>query len=146
MNAAEISEAEAFGAGSELWIIKNDSTSKWWQEIDFRSGFLLSHCLYHHRKPVSSKVNEIMELTEFPRSQFSPDTNSLLIGTADHFLNKWILIWDHKTSDVNEMLDQILVSLKIKSIRFFSDAEPIVKRLKSSPKTSLTDITFIKNT
>ena len=146
MNVAEIPESQAFNEGAELWVIKNDPADKWWQEIDYRSGFLLSHCLYHHKKPVSTKVNELLEITEFPRSQFIQDTDLLLVGSSDHFLNKWILLWDKKTSTVGEMLAEISKNLNFKSARFFSDSEALLKSVKSGPKTSLTDITFIKNT
>ena len=146
MNVAELSEAQAFSEGADLWIIKNEPQNKWWQEIDFRSGFLLSHCLYHHKKPVATKVNEILEVTGFPRSHFIQDTDLLLIGSSDHFLNKWILVWDKETSSVNDMLLQISKSLNFKSVRFFSDSDSLLKSLKSGPKTSLADISFIKNT
>ena len=146
MNVAEIPADQAFSGGADLWILKNDSQNNWWQEIDFRSGFLLTQCLHYHKKPMATKVNEILELTEFPRSEIIADTNCLLIGSSDHFLNKWILIWDPPTPQVNETLERISKTLKFNSVRFFSESDIIIKNLKASRKASLTDITFIKNT
>ncbi len=145
MNVAEIPADQAFSGGADLWILKNDSLNKWWQEIDFRSGFLLTQCLHYHKKPMATKVNEILELTEFPRLQIIEDANCLLIGSSAHFLNKWILIWDQPSPKINDMLERISETLKFSSVRFFSESEELIKELKASRKTSLSDITFIKN-
>lgn len=146
MNVAELNATEALNAGADLWIIKNDSQNKWWQELDFRSGFLLSECLYHNRRPMATKVNEILDITELPRAQFFKDSNNLLVGTSDHFANKWILLWEDNPAAVEESLDKMAVTLKIKSIRLFSDTEVLLKKLKARSKSSLSDITFIENT
>lgn len=146
MNVVEISEAEAFKAGSDLWIIKNEPNAKWWQELDFRSGFLLSQCLYHSKKTSSPKLNEILELTELAKFHFSEDEDMLLVGTSDHFLNKWVLIWNQEPAKVSAKLEQISASLKTNSLRFFSHSELIMGHMEARPKTSLTDITFIENT
>jgi len=146
MNVAELNSTEALKAGADLWILKNDSQNKWWQELDFRSGFLLSKCLFHHRRPVSTKVTEILDITEFPRAQFFNDDNHLLVGSSDHFANKWILIWQDDPTEVEETVHEISKTLKFKSVRLFSDSEALLKKLKARSKSSLDDITFIENT
>jgi hypothetical protein len=146
MNVAELTDAEAFDKGADLWIVKNDPQSKWWQELDLRSGFLLSRCLSHHRKPMGSKVNQILEITEFPRPTSIGESENLLIGTADHFLNKWILLWQNDPNIVDNSIEEMTKTMNFKSVRLFSDAETFLKKWKARPKSSLDDITFIKNT
>lgn len=146
MNAAEITTTQAFQAGSDLWVVKNDPQDTWWQEIDFRSGFLLSQCLHHHQKAPSVQLNEILELTEIKRLQIHEDENLLLVGSADHFHNKWILLWNQDAAKAVEKIQQISGQMKTTSVRFFSESKLFIKQLQSSPKTSLTDIAFIENT
>lgn len=146
MNVAELNSTEALKQGADLWVIKNDSESKWWQELDLRSGFLLSKCLFHHRRPMSVKVNEILEITEFPKSQFLDNSNNLLIGSSDHFANKWILLWQDDPIETEKNIYEISQTLKFKSVRLFSDSETLLKKIKARSKSSLDDITFIENT
>ena len=146
MNVAELNSTEALKPGAELWVVKNDSQSKWWQELDFRSGFLLSKCLFHHRRPVATKVNEILEVTEFPKFQFIDNSNNLLVGSSDHFANKWILLWQDDPAETEATIHEISQSLKFKSVRLFSDSDALLKKLKARSKSSLDDITFIENT
>lgn len=146
MNVVEIAEDDAFNPGSDLWVVKNDPQNKWWQELDFKSGFLLSNCLYHSKKAPAPQLLEILEMTEMKSLKYVVDEDFLLIGTSDHFLNKWILIWNKNATEVSAKLEKITPGLKTESIRFFSDSEAIMKSVKARPKTSLTDITFIKNT
>lgn len=146
MNVAELNATEALKPGADLWVIKNDSQSKWWQELDFRSGFLLSKCLFHHRRPMSTKVNEILEITEFPKSQFLNNSTHLLVGSSDHFANKWILLWQDDPNQTEDAIHEISQSLKFKSVRLFSDSEALLKKFKARSKSSLDDITFIENT
>lgn len=146
MNVAELNTTEALKAGSDLWVVKNDSQSKWWQELDFKSGFLLSQCLYHHRRPTSTKVNEILDLTNLPRFQFLTEDSSLLVGSSDHFANKWILLWENDATETEQTIHKISQTLKFKSVRLFSDSDALLNKLKARSKSSLDDITFIENT
>ena len=49
MNADKLNPEAAFDAGAELWIL-SETQNAWWQNIDFRTGFLLSHCLLFQKK------------------------------------------------------------------------------------------------
>jgi hypothetical protein len=146
MNVVEISAAEAFNPGSDLWVVKNDFKNSWWNELDFRSGFLLSHCLVHTKKAFPAKITELLELTELKKYSFSEDQTNLLLGSSDHFLNKWILIWDNNPEKIVEKLEQMALQLKTNSVRFFSDSELLMGFMEARRKTSLTNITYIENT
>lgn len=146
MNVVEISKNDAFKAGSEIWVIQNDSLNSWWQELDFRSGFLLSKCLYRNKLQTSSKIIEILEQTQLNRIEFNEDENFLLIGTQDHFLNKWIFLWNQNNNQLIDKLEEIAFSQKVKSIRFFSNSENILHQMETRPKTRFIDITFVENT
>lgn len=119
MNVAELNATEALNAGADLWIIKNDSQNKWWQELDFRSGFLLSECLYHNRRPMATKVNEILDITELPRAQFFKDSNNLLVGTSDHFANKWICCGRITRPPLKKVWIRWLLRSRLKAFGFF---------------------------
>ncbi len=146
MNAAELSNNEAFNPGSDLWVIRNNPENKWWNELDFRSGFLLSQCLFHHKKTQPVQLEEILQQTELKKITFTEDPNFLLVGSSDHFLNKWILLWDQETEKVIDQIERISSQLKAPSVRFFSDSKELLSLIKARQKTSLTDITFIENT
>lgn len=146
MNVAELNSTEALKPGADLWVLKNDSQNKWWQELDFRSGFLLSRTLFHSPRPMATKVIEILDITELPRTQFFAEANSLLVGSSDHFANKWILLWQNDPAEADQAITQISQTLQVKSIRLFSDSDAVLQKLKARSKSSLNDITFIENT
>ena len=95
MNPNKISEAQAFSSGADLWVIKNDFNLKWWNDIDFRSGFLLSRCLFHNKIPIPSQITQLIAETELPLFQLLPLSQCLVVGSSAHFLNKWIDLFPH---------------------------------------------------
>ncbi len=158
MNPNKISEAQAFLSGADLWVIKNDFNLKWWNDLDFRSGFLLSRCLFHNKIPIPSQITQLITETELPLFQLSPLSQCLVVGSSAHFLNKWILLWTESPEEVVAQIDQMIPALKIDSIRFFSDSDYLIKILtarlaisknmssEARPKVSLSHIEFIENT
>ena len=146
MNVVEILETEAFNQGSDLWVVKNDTNNKWWQELDFKSGFLLSQCIERNKKSTPQKLTEILELTDIKKLHFSEDPDFLLVGSSAHFLNKWILIWNSAPEKVSQKIIEILAAQKTNTVRFFSDAETIMSFIEARPKASVFDISYIENT
>ena len=145
MNVSNISAEEAFNSGSELWIIENDFKNYWWNEVDFRSGFLLSSCLYHHKKPVSSQMSQLLSETEMKSYSFNEDANTLLLGSSQHFLNKWILLWQNSPESVAQKVQQMIPSLKVKNIRVFSQDKSLKQLLETRLTASFDQISYVED-
>ena len=133
MRANSLAEGNAFSEGSSLWVIKNNPSLIWWKKIDLGSKYLLSQ--------------NLLKLEKGNPSHFNNDThrNHFLLGSEDHFFNKWILLWN--TTDEMELVDNILktcVTLHSTSIRFFSDSN-IIKEIEARPSASLLNISYIEN-
>lgn len=143
MNVDKISKEQAFEAGSELWIVP-DQQNEIWQDLDYRSGFLLSTCKAHQKAKVPFKIDEIVQETLMDKKDFSTSAKSLLIGTADHFFNKWILIVPENTSDALTEIADTCATLKVSSVRFFSTSEVAVKSVATRLSASLSRISFVE--
>ena len=143
MNVDKINSENAFDAGADLWVITPEQ-NKWWQEIDYRSGFLLATCLQHQKSEPSLKIEEILKETQLNKINSSTAKKSLLLGSENHFMNKWILVIpDDSTSSLDEVADTC-VNLKVHSIRFFSTPESVVQKFSARLLTSLNRISFVE--
>ncbi len=143
MNAAKQSAETAFDSGAELWILPNSQNS-WWQKIDYHSGFLLSACLLFQKKESSTHLANILKETEITRSNFSTNKKSLLLGTENHFFNKWILITPTNTEVAFQEIAEVCDSLKIHSLRFFGTPEPLIHKISARLTASLNRISFVE--
>ena len=128
MNAHKLEASYAFSEGSDLWILKNEPNSIWWQKINFSCQYLLTENYFYSRKSTSTK-------------------SCLLLGTQDHFKNNWLLLWDHPNlSNFIPEIEKILQSLKVHSVRFFSDSQLLITQLEPRLLASSISITYIENT
>jgi hypothetical protein len=147
MSAVSLPITEAFTSGAELWIIKNDPALPWWSKIDFSSSYLLSENFFRPEKTVSEQLLSILEATKFDTHVASNSKNFILLGTQDHFLNKWILVWNQLSEpQVVDCIVELSEKLKFSSVRFFSDSKSLVRQLEARPSASLLNISFIENT
>ena len=143
MNVDKISLAEAFSAGAELWIVP-DQQNELWQELDYRSGFLLSTCKSHQKPEEPFKINEIVQQTSIEKKDFSNSSKSLLIGTEDHFFNKWVLVIPENTAESLADFAKACDSLNVKSVRFFSTPSEVVSSFGARLSASLSRISFVE--
>ena len=118
--------------------------NNWWQQIDFHSGFLLSECLLHQKKEVSTSLLNILKETQISVVNYSTQKKSLLIGTENHFFNKWILIVPTENDLAHSEITEVCNSLKIHSIRFFSASEGLIQKVLARLSTSLNRISFVE--
>ena len=113
-NIEILSLERSLSEGADLWIIKNDPSIKIWQELDFYSKKLLSD-------------NYIKDQTK----------KTVLLGTADHFLNRWVLLWkDLNEEELTNIVVKTCESLKTNRIRIFTEsflAEKLITRQTTSP-------------
>lgn len=145
MSADNISEASAFSEGASLWIIKNDPSLIWWKKIDLNSGYLLSQSLAKQKKQTVTQLQNIITATNLKLSKNNQAQNHLLLGSEDHFLNRWILLWnDLDESELIDLIERVVTQLQVQSIRFFSDSK-IISKIKSRPSTSSISISYIEN-
>ena len=147
MTAAKLTIEEALNPGAELWVIRNDPALDWWTKLDFNSAYLLSENYFRPKKQVPLQLLNILEATRFDTFSQSSLQNYVLLGSEDHFFNKWILVWSQLNE--KELVDSIVdlsSKLKFSSVRFFSDSKSLVKDLSSRPLASSLNISFIENT
>jgi hypothetical protein len=146
MSALSLSEAEALTEGAQLWIIKNDPALFWWKKLDLHSKYLLSENFFKIEKSTASELQTIISATNLKMPSTSNTLDHLLIGSEDHFLNKWILLWNElDENELIELISKTSIQLKSNSIRLFSNSE-IVVALQARPTTSSLNISFIENT
>lgn len=146
MRAANLSEAGGFIDGADLWIIKNDPSLIWWKKIDLCSKYLLSQNLLKNKKQTAPQLENIIAMTNLKLSRNNCPTTYLLLGSEDHFLNKWILLWNElsPTEFVN-LTEKIVTNLEVASIRFFSDSH-LITELEARLSSSSINISYIENT
>lgn len=143
MNADKIPLAQAFETGSELWIVP-DLQNQIWQDLDFRSGFLLSTCKAYQKTKASFKIDEIVQETLIEKKDFNSASESLLIGTEDHFFNRWILVVPQNNEKAAAEIAEVCDHLKVSSIRFFSAPKDLIKSVTARLSTSLNRISFVE--
>ncbi|OFZ29002.1 MAG: hypothetical protein A2622_12970 [Bdellovibrionales bacterium RIFCSPHIGHO2_01_FULL_40_29] len=143
MNAeSKLTASTAFDAGSDLWVLPS-TQNKWWQDIDFRTGFLLSHSLLFQKTTTSTALETILAETQIQKQNFLTSQKSLLIGTEGHLLNKWILLVPEDSKQaVNEVVETC-ATLKIHSLRFFGFPKDQIDHITAQLSTSLNRISFI---
>lgn len=145
MSASSISEIDAFNEGAKLWIIKNDPNLKWWKRLDIHSKYLLSENYLKKERSTVSELQTIINATNLKISKSSLAQNHLLLGTEDHFLNKWILLWnDLEEAELVELICDTATQLKADTIRLFSNPE-ILKKLQARPMASSLNISYIED-
>lgn len=139
----KITESEAFSSGSDLWVIPNNSNLNWWNELDFRSGYLFSKTVLFQKSSESVKLREVIQNTGIPKVNHPTETKSILLGTEDHFFNKWVyLIDEYAAENIQEIL-KVCQKLHCNSMRFFSvssEALQLLPRLSAS----ITSITYLE--
>lgn len=147
MNVETITESMALTEGADLWIIKNDPSNKWWKKLDFASGYLFSKNYFKSKKETPSELINIIEATRLNVLDRVNVQNYILLGTQDHFLNRWTLVWNNinETQLVDSLLE-LSQSLKFDSIRIFHSSGTIMKILKTRPSASSLNISYIENT
>ena len=146
MNDVKLSEAEALTAGAELWVINNDPSLSWWSQLDFLSGYLFSQNYFRTVKETPSELINIIEATNLETSVNQNVHNYVLLGTEDHFLNKWTLVWNNLTENqVAGVIAEMAPQLNFSNVRLFSHQGSLLNALKARQTASLETISFIEN-
>lgn len=145
MNANNIFESNAFCDGASLWIIKNDPALFWWKKLDLHSKYLLSESLLKKNRLPAQELQSILEATNLKLAKMKYSQDLLLLGTEDHFLNKWVLLWDNlDPKDLIDLIESTSLQLRATSIRLFSDVK-ILPDLKTRLSASSITISYIEN-
>jgi hypothetical protein len=143
MNGSKLTVSEFSNAGSDLWIVQNNPSLDWWQELDLRTCFLLTRASRRSSPPTPTEFLDILKATGLDKtaSPTRPDAN-LLLGTENFFPNRWLLLIESGTT-ADEILAQAQ-KLGAKSLRFFSDFE-LCTEISTRPTASSLNISFIEN-
>lgn len=145
MNVDSISEGNAFSEGASLWIMKNDPSLVWWKKIDLNSKYLLSQSLLKQKTQTVSQLQNIITATNLKLTKNNYVQNHLLLGSEDHFLNRWVLLWnDLSDPELVDLIEEVTLKLKAPSIRFFSDSK-IISKVKARLSASSVNISYIEN-
>ena len=145
MSALNIFESNAFSEGASLWIIKNDPTLFWWKKIDLGSKYLLSESLLKTKRQTVLEIQNILDATNLKLAQLKYSQDHLLLGTEDHFLNKWVLLWNNLSqTQLIDLIETSSLQLRATSIRLFSDVKALPE-LKSRLSASSITISYIEN-
>lgn len=146
MNENSLPEAHALNAGAHLWIIKNDPDLYWWKKLDLNSKYLLSQNLRKPKQEHPIEIQKILNATDLSLQQSEYTRNSLLLGTGDHFLNTWLLLWENLSdAQLVNLISMTTTQLKTDSIRLFSHShifDQLATRLTASSMT----ISYIEKT
>ena len=141
-----LSETEAFLGGADLWVVKNDPSLRWWSKLDLASAYLLSENFFRAEKEIPSQLIDILEAISLNPTPQSHLKNFVLLGTEDHFLNKWLLVWNNLSdSQLNDSILELSEKMHFNSVRFFSHADSLMQNLATRPSASSLNISFIEN-
>ncbi len=147
LNTLSLKPEQALDVGSDLWVIENNVNSIWWQKLDFYTQFLLTKTQLHKKTECAPELLRIIEATNLPVKQQNYSDQFILIGTENHFLNKWVLLYQNvePASLVHEII-KLSDSLKFSSLRIFTDIQVLIDNLATRPTASSLNISFIENT
>lgn len=147
MSANQLSPTEAFTAGDELWVIENNTSLKWWHKLDFASGYLLTQNYLHKKQSPHPALVKILEVTHLQVQKIPKPPPYCLLGTADHFQNKWLLVWNRMSpTDLANEISRLSEKLAFTKVRFFSHSQALTQELIARPTASSLSISFIENT
>lgn len=146
MNVSKLAESQALDAGADLWVIKNDPGLYWWGKLDFNSRFLLSQVQLQPEKSTPQALQKIIQATSFNTQSNIHIQNHVLLGSENHFLNKWILTWSGSEEELVDVICETVGNLQVSSLRLFSHAKAIAQKLEARPTARSLTITYIENT
>ena len=147
MNVLKLTEQEAFTAGADLWVISNDPKLAWWENLDFHTHQLLTKNYLHQKTIPHAELLDIVKATSIIQLEKINLKNYVLLGTADHFLNKWVLVYTQMpANDLADTLSDLSKKLNFSSLRFFSDSQKCIDAIKARPTASSLSISYIENT
>lgn len=142
-----LTEANALTAGSELWVIENNPNLPLWHNIDFASCSLLTENNLHRKTETPDGLKQILEATKLETKLNLNTSAFVLLGSSNHFKNKWILLYSQtEPKNVAAEVEKLAGSLRFSSLRLFSHSQAILQQLKARPMASPLTISFIENT
>lgn len=108
-------------------VLLNFDKSFWYQELDFKTAFLLSKSRSFKKTAQRPELSQILTATKLPEIHIVDDRkhhSPLFIGTKQHINTDWILLYDSQlnpTTEVIQQLEKNLRSLKIESLKILAD-------------------------
>ncbi|MGZ3690132.1 MAG: hypothetical protein ACXVAX_01430 [Pseudobdellovibrio sp.] len=145
MTDVKLSEDQALSSGAELWVISNDPSLNWWSQLDFLSGYLFSQNYFRTVKETPSELINIIEATNLETPTSQHPHNFVLLGTEDHFFNKWTLVWNNlNESQLAAIITDMAAQMNFSNVRLFSHQSQLLKALKTRQTASLLNISYIE--
>ena len=132
----------------ECLILSNSDKGLWYQDLDFRTGFLLSKSKRYRRSPLRPEVQQIVDATGLPLNPIELSTSHkcvLYLGTIQHLHSDWVALVDITVIDP-KILSKQLQELKVQKVKFLSDgnsANDTEAKILTSLKSSFSDVEFV---
>lgn len=121
----------------ECVVLLNNDKSFWYQELDFKTAFLLSKSRSFKKTATKPELTQIITATKLPELHFTDDRHhhgALFIGAKQHINSDWILLYDNQiipSPQVIDVLKKNLKSLNIDSLKILADSPETAQTEKS---------------
>lgn len=89
-------------------------------------------------------MHSIVQKTETAPFDFTTPTKHLLLGTTNHFFNKWVLVLDSDIDTALPDIQKISQQLKANGIRFFAISRNDIIETTTRLTASLPEISFVE--
>ena len=135
----------------ECLILANNEKSVWYQELDFRTGFLLSKSRSFKKSAQRPELTQIIAATKVPEYNYHIDPihhTHLFIGTQQHLNSDWVVLLngERPNTEVTDDLKKNFKNLKIDSIKILVNdtaATTTEQTLMTSLKSSFPEVQFV---
>ena len=135
----------------ECLILANNEKSVWYQELDFRTGFLLSKSRSFKKSAQRPELTQIIAATNVPEFNYHIENSHethFFIGTQQHLNSDWVVVLNGEkpTAQLFEDLKKNFKNLKIDSIKILvneAEATSTEQSLMTSLKSSFPEIQFV---
>lgn len=149
MAIQKLSQAGAFGSGSELWVLPQIEISQWARKIDWYLNFQISRAKSHTPRKPDPELSEILGENEISFVKYARDEQNrpLLVASHSHLPNQMTLEVPYKSEAKGwvEIVHRNWDQLKRPNLRVFLppnlESDEFIKAWPE-PQTSV-DITLV---
>lgn len=135
----------------ECLILANNEKSAWYQELDFRTGFLLSKSRSFKKSGQRPELTQIIASTNVPQFNYHIDPilhTHLFVSTQQHLNSDWVVLLNGEKpkAEAIEDLKKNFKNLKINAIKILvnePEATATEQTLMTSLKSSFPEIQFV---
>lgn len=98
--------SRAFVNGNELWIVPHDSSSYWYQRLNWLTNFKLTDNELHMRPRLNPWLQKIIETCEIKTPEI-PVAEPLLIPIGQWFPADWLIMLPYATDKEDQFIQKV---------------------------------------